>query len=99
MKEIILSADGDSKVYLVPDAVADNLEEYCIRFCDEWLWSSPEAKQYRKNGGVCYNEEDFIDYLNKYIFPNQKSVLIKNLGSINEGNNPAKYRLCPRFNF
>ena len=30
MKEIILSADGDSVVYLVPDVVADNLEKYCI---------------------------------------------------------------------
>lgn len=37
MKEIILSADGDSIVYLVPDAVADNLEKYCLEFCEVWL--------------------------------------------------------------
>ena len=27
MKEVILSTDGDSVVYLVPDVVADKLEE------------------------------------------------------------------------
>ena len=32
MKEVIISADGDSVVYLVPDAVANNLEDYCIIF-------------------------------------------------------------------
>ena len=32
MKEIILSADGDSIVYLVPDAVADNLENIALNF-------------------------------------------------------------------
>ncbi len=37
MKEVILSADGDSIVYLVPDAVADNLEDYCLEFCSNWL--------------------------------------------------------------
>lgn len=35
MKEVILSADGDSVVYLVPAAVAENLEEYCLKFCSE----------------------------------------------------------------
>lgn len=28
MKKVILSADGDSTIYLVPDIVADNLDEY-----------------------------------------------------------------------
>lgn len=28
MKKVILSADGDSTIYLVPDIVADNLVEY-----------------------------------------------------------------------
>ena len=32
LKEVILSADGDSVVYSVPDAVANNLESYCIPF-------------------------------------------------------------------
>ena len=80
MKEIILSADVDSIVYFVPDAVADNLEKYCLEFCEVWLWTSPEAKRYRTQEGVCYGEADFIDYLNEYIFPMQKSVFVKNLG-------------------
>ena len=29
MKNIVISADGDRKVYSVPDAVADNLTRYC----------------------------------------------------------------------
>ena len=100
MKEIILSADGDSVVYLVPDVVADNLSEYCIEFCDTWLWKSPDAKQFRRGPGVCYNEADFIDYLNKYLFPDQKSELIKNLGWTGLGEKlPPEYKSHPYFNF
>jgi len=45
MKNIVLSADGERKVYSVPEAVADYLYEYCMDF-DKWLWSSPDAKKY-----------------------------------------------------
>ncbi|MBQ7045469.1 MAG: hypothetical protein IJN65_03140 [Clostridia bacterium] len=100
MKKIILSADSDSVVYLVPDAVADNLSEYCMDFCDKWLWSSPDAERFRKGEGVCYNEADFIDYLNEYVFPEQPSVFVKNLGWTNLGKNlPKEYKSCPYFNF
>ena len=100
MKKIILSADSDCVVYLVPDIVADNLSEYCIEFCDKWIWSSPDAKQFRKGSGVCYNETDFIDYLNRYIFPEEKSKLVENLGWTNLGKNiPPKYKDIPYFNF
>lgn len=100
MKEIILSADGDSVIYLVPDDVSENLRKYCIEFCDNWLWNSPDAKHFRKGPGVCYNESDFINYLNKYIFPKQKSVLVKNLGWTNLGKNlPSEYKQLPYFNF
>ncbi len=44
IKEVILSADGDSIVYLVPDDVADNLEEYCLEFCSNWLRYSPDPE-------------------------------------------------------
>ena len=77
MKEVILSADGDSVVYLVPDAVAKNLRKYCIHFCDKWMKTSPDAKEYKIKGGCCFCEADFIDYLNEYLFPNEKSVLEK----------------------
>lgn len=87
MKEIILSADGESFLYSVPDVVANNLPEYCVEFSDS-------------NSDTCYNEHDFIEYLNKYIFPNQTSVLIKNLGWTNLGKNlPKEYIKTPYFNF
>lgn len=54
MKEVMLSADGDSVVYLVPAAVAENLEEYCLKFCSEWLWNDPEAEKYRDGKAVSY---------------------------------------------
>ena len=100
MKNVILSADGDSIIYSVPDAVADNLEKYCIEFCGEWLHKSPDAEKYRIGNIVCYTEADFINYLNKYIFPEEKSVLVKNIGWTNLGKDiPEQYKNCPYFNF
>lgn len=50
MKEIIISADGDSVVYSVPDDVANHLRKYCIEFCDKWMKTGPHAKRYRIKG-------------------------------------------------
>ena len=100
MKRIILSADGDSVVYSVPDDVADHLEKYCLEFCDDWLWNSPHAQKYRTVSGVCYREADFIDYLNQYVFPEEKSVALENLGWTELGEKlPEEYRKLPCFNF
>ena len=100
MKEVILSADGDSIVYLVPDEVANDLRKYCIEFANVWLRTSKKAKCFRVKGGYCYNEADFIDYLNVEIFPNQKSVFVRNLGWTNLGDNlPTEYKDYPYFNF
>ena len=100
MKEVIISADGDSIVYLVLDVVADNLKKYCVLFCDKWMRTSPNAKKYKIKGGYYYNEVDFIDYLNEYIFPKQKSVFVKNLGWTDLGRNlPAEYKDHPYFYF
>lgn len=100
MKKVILSADGDSVVYSVPDEVANNLNKYCIIFCDKWMKTSPDEKKYKIKGGYCYNEADFIDYLNAYIFPDQKSKFIKNLGWTDLGKNlPLEYQNHPYFNF
>lgn len=100
MKKVVISADGDRKIYSVPDVVANNLSEYCIEFCDKWIRSSPQAKKYRIGGVVCYNEDDFIEYLNTYIFPDEKSVLVKNLGWIDFCSKlPAPYCDYPEFNF
>ena len=100
MKNIVLSADGDSIIYSVPDIVADNLIEYCMEFANNWLWNSPDAEKYRTGEVVCYNESDFINYLNEYIFPNEKSVFVKNLGWTDLGKKlPEEYQALPHFNF
>lgn len=101
MKQVILSADSESMVYSVPDDVADNLEKYCLEFCNNWLRKSPDAKKYRiRECVVSYTEEDFIDYLNQYVYPHEKSVPIKNLGWTDFGKNlPEEYKGCPYFNF
>ena len=100
MKEVILSADGDSVVYLVPDPVAEDLDEYCMEFCTRWMQTSPHAARYRTTHGFCYNEGDFVGYLNEFVFPQEKSVFVKNLGWIgHERELPEEYQNCPRFNF
>ena len=100
MKNVILCADGDSKVYSVPDEVANDLQNYCLTFCTDWLYNSPNAEKYREGKGVCYNEEDFIEYLNTWVFPDQKSTLVANLGWIDFREKlPQPYTDCPSFNF
>ena len=101
MKNVIISADGDRMVYSVPDIVADNLDEYCIEFCDKWLRTSPHAKKYRVNGVLCYNERDFIEYLNRFRFSGAQSVWIENLGptGMDELPVPERYKDCPVFHF
>ena len=100
LKEVILSADGDSVVYSVPDAVANNLESYCNTFCNQWMQTSPAAEKYKIGVVYCYNEADFIDYLNTYLFPEQKSVFVKSLGWTDLGRRlPAAYSNHPYFNF
>ena len=52
-----------------------------------------------EKGMHCYVEGDIIDYLNKYVFTKQESVMIKNLGWVDLGYNlPREYR-NPYFNF
>ena len=46
----------------------------------------PPCKKYQVPGrGVCYNEEDFIEYLNKWKYPDQPSTLVENLGKLSDG--------------
>lgn len=102
MKEVILSADGEAKLWQVPDAVAENLEDYCLEFCSEWLWSSPQAEKYRVKSGnmtvVSYTEEDFIAYLNEWVFPEEPSSLVRGLGC-DCGKASERYPALPLFNF
>jgi len=83
----------------VPDTVADNLNKYCGEFY-KWLLKSPHAEKYRIGRGVCYNEGDFIDYLNMWIFPDNPSLYVETLGNIRDASDvPQKYKHCKWFNF
>ncbi len=102
MKNILLSADSEISVFAVPDKVADNLEQYCLEFCD-WLLKSPDAARYRTMTanmvGLCYNEKDFIAYLNQYISTEQ-AALMTTLAGVYVGDElPDKYAGLPYFNF
>lgn len=113
MKNVIISSDDDLLVYAVPDRVADNLNEYCLEYCAEWLWKSPDAEGMRHIGRdiagneftyVQYTSRDFIDYLNRFVFPDEPSYFINNLGRFNSEEEersgiPEQYKSCPRFNF
>lgn len=99
MKQVLLSADGLLSVYSVPDIVADNLVGYCNEF-DEWLRTNPHAKEYRTDIGVCYTEQDFIKYLNTWIFPDSPSQLIEVLDGVwVDSDVPDEYKKCEWFNF
>lgn len=79
------------------------MEKYCLDFCDNWLYNSPDAEKYRvqmgDEVGVCYDETDFIDYLNKYICNNQ-ATLIEMLTNVYSSKKlPEQYRNLPYFNF
>ena len=99
VKLVILSADGNKMLYSVPDAAANGLDGYCMEFCTNWLWNSPHAERSRKTVQgvdlVCYHEADFIAYLNQWVFPDEPSVLIKNLGP----DIPEEYQNIPAFHF
>ena len=100
MKTILLSADGLLSVYSVPEIVADNLDEYCSEFCNKWLLESPHAEKYRVGVGVCYDERDFIQYLNEWILPDSPSNFVETLDNVWVGSEiPEKYKNCAWFNF
>ena len=104
MKKVLLSADSEISVFSVPDTVADNLEKYCLEFCEHWLYESPYAEKYRvkksgKTVGVCYSEMDFIDYLNQCVCDEQ-SVLVETLtGVVSKADLPKEYSKLPYFGF
>ncbi len=102
MKRVLLSADSYPSVYLVPEEVADHLEAYCLEFACDWLRTEKRAKKYRVGGTACYSETDFIEYLNKYKFPDKPSVFIETVKIHWDGDEndlPLKYRQLEWFNF
>lgn len=103
MKKVLLSHDGKMKMYLVPDDVADNLEKYCMDFGFDWIINDPNAQKLRVTTpsgehGYMFGAQDFIDYLNDFIFPNQKSTLVGEMGFY-DYEIPEEYKDIPWFNF
>ncbi len=103
MKKVLLSHDGKMKMYLVPDDVADNLKKYCMDFGFDWILNDPNAQKLRvptPSGelGYMFGAQDFIDYLNDFIFPNQKSTLVGEM-DFYDYEIPEEYKDIPWFNF
>ena len=103
MKKVLLSHDGKMKMYLVPNDVADNLKKFCMFFCCEWIWNDPNGAKLlvtMKDGnkGAMYGAQDFIDYLNDYVFPDQKSTLVGEM-DFYDYEIPEEYKDIPWFNF
>lgn len=102
MAEVILSADDDAKIWLIPAEVAADLDNYCGDFAVNWVWHGPEnGKFLRLMGsgqyGAVFGAGDFIDYLNKWVFPDRESKLVRNLGCYGY-EIPEEYRDIPKYN-
>ena len=97
MKYVLLSADGEISVFSVPDKVANNLQKYCLEFCCNWLYQSPEAAKFRvqmgDTVGVCYDEKDFIEVYGEIISYNGSLQMnIKQIRKVSEEEyQPADY--------
>ncbi len=102
MKDVLLSHDDKVLMYSVPDEVAARLEEYCLDFAANWIWKNPNGAKLLKNIGgqrvAIYGAPDFINYLNKWLFPEQQSKLVRQL-DFYDYEIPEEYQKCPRFNF
>ena len=99
MKQIVLGTGGELAVYAVPEAVAEELEGYCLKFLD-WMENNVRAQKFLLFGGLNYTAEDFVDYLNTRAFPKETSVLVEKLGRIPVGEGlPAPYTDCPVYRF
>jgi len=101
MKKVLLGETYSCSVYLVPDKVADNLREYCMEYCT-WLQKSPEAESTRKKWRSP-SDDGFINYLNRFAFPQCESKLVEELSGkcsyVQPNTNlPDQYRNNPEYN-
>lgn len=103
MAQVILSHDSEAMLYCVPAEVAADLGKYCWDFAAHWVWHGPENGKFLQkmpNGqyGAMFGAPDFIDYLNRWLFPQQPSSLIRSLGCY-DYEIPEEYRSIPKYNF
>lgn len=103
MAEVILSHDSEATLYSVPAEVAANLDQYCWDFAASWVWNGPENWKFLRKTrsgqyGAAFGAPDFIDYLNRWAFPEYESKRIKGLGCC-DYEIPPEYQHCPQYNF
>ena len=103
MGEVILSHDGQALLCRVPGEVAGNLEQFCWDFATSWVWHGPENGRYlrrisEEQIGAVFGAQDFIDYLNRWVFEDQPSQVLAELG-ICFDQLPEEYDGLPRYNF
>lgn len=101
MKYIIISADGETAWCALCRMRRRIIwRNTALSFCDTWLHTNPDAEPYRMGSVVSCDEKDFIKYLNTWIFPEQPSVFIENIGQVeSDADILEKYRECPVFHF
>ena len=103
MRDVILSHDGEVLLCRVPGEVAGNLEQFCLDFASSWVWHGPENGRFlrwidEEQIGAVFGTTEFIDYLNRWIFPDERSLIVRELGcSMDEL--PEEYMDLPRYNF
>jgi len=103
MKEVVLSADGDLSLYLVPADVADNLATVANEFAFNYIWFGEKSGKFLKLCGeqyvACFTEEDFIEYLNTVLYPDKPSKKLKTFQAADDEEVPEEYRKYPYYNF
>lgn len=98
MKNILLSADGEVFVYSVSEEVVNNLEKYLNDFMNWMQNGKEETKKFRICGALCYDQSDFIEYINNVL--GKKAVEVENLGWIDSKEEiPDKYKELIWYNF
>ena len=103
MKEVVLSADGDLSLYLVPADVADNLATVANEFAFNYVWHGEKSGKFLQlcgeQYGAVFDETDFIEYLNTVLYPDKLSRKIKTFQAADDEDLPKEYRKYPYYNF
>ncbi len=103
MTEVILSHDSEAVIYSVPAKVAADLDKYCWDFAANWVWHGPENSRFLRSFGgdqlgAVFGAADFIEYLNKWAFPDYESKAVRSLGCY-ACELPDEYKDYPKYNF
>ena len=103
MAEVILSHDGEALLCSVPGEVAAHLDAYCLDFSTNWVWHGPENGRFlhrldEDTVGAVYGTEEFIDYLNRWAFPEKASRIVRGLGCSYD-QIPEQFDDYPHYNF